>query len=75
MSNYSGVKKIADVLCRKATDIIGYIGGRREIFTLDENRKYVIPGYQREIRWSPENVQILIDDLCLGKKFDYSGAL
>lgn len=69
MSNYSGVKKIADVLCRKATDIIGYIGGRREIFTLDENRKYVIPGYQREIRWSPENVQILIDDLCLGKKF------
>lgn len=28
----------------------------------DKDREYLIPGYQREIRWSSDNVQILIDD-------------
>jgi len=39
-------------------------------FPLCENRVYIIPGYQREIRWSSEDVQTLIDDLIRGgKKF------
>lgn len=33
------------------------------------DRKYIIPGYQREIKWDNEKVQILIDDLKEGYKF------
>ena len=37
--------------------------------TLSQNRTYSIPAYQREIRWTAKNVNILINDLCDGKKF------
>ena len=36
---------------------------------LPENRIYSIPSYQREIRWSEENVRILLNDLETGSKF------
>ena len=36
---------------------------------LPENRIYSIPSYQREIRWSEENVRILLNDLEIGSKF------
>lgn len=36
---------------------------------LSENREYIIPGYQREIRWKPQNVQTLLDDVLNNSKF------
>lgn len=36
---------------------------------LKESRQYIIPGYQREIKWSPENIQILFDDIFDKSKF------
>lgn len=38
-------------------------------YTLPENRCYSIPGYQREIRWSTKNIQVLIEDLSDRCKF------
>ena len=37
--------------------------------TLPENRKYIIPAYQREIRWNSGNVNVLLSDLVSGPKF------
>ena len=36
---------------------------------LQENRGYEIPLYQREIRWTPDNINRLIADLINGSKF------
>lgn len=36
---------------------------------LQENRKYVIPSFQREIRWKDENVNVLLSDLKHGPIF------
>jgi uncharacterized protein with ParB-like and HNH nuclease domain len=44
-------------------------GGREKSITLEKDRVYIVPEYQREIRWSTENVQVLIDDLKKGNKF------
>jgi len=38
-------------------------------FTLPHNRTYVIPGYQREIRWEAKQLQELIRDVTDGKQF------
>lgn len=69
MRNVSGVKKVEEVFGVKQVCIYDEINGRDNSICLDENRTYIIPGYQREIRWSAENVQILIDDLKKGSKF------
>ena len=69
MSNVSGMKKVSEFFGDAQTIIYDTIGGRKREVSLDENRVYIIPGYQREIRWSSENVQILIDDLEKGGKF------
>lgn len=69
MEILSGVKKVEEVMGVKQAYIYDSINGRERVIKLDENRIYVIPGYQREIRWSAENVQILIDDLKKGSKF------
>ena len=42
--------------------------GRQEI-VLSENREYIIPSFQREIRWGIENVNILLSDLDKGAIF------
>lgn len=65
----SGIKKVEEVFGTKQVCIYDEINGRDNSVYLDENRIYIIPGYQREIRWSAENVQILIDDLKKGSKF------
>lgn len=65
----SGMKKVSEFFDRGQTIIYDTIGERKQEVSLDENRVYLIPGYQREIRWSSENVQILIDDLGKGGKF------
>lgn len=69
MRTASGMKKVSEFFDRGQTIIYDTIGGRKQEVFLDENRVYLIPGYQREIRWSSENVQILIDDLGKGGKF------
>lgn len=69
MRNASGMKKVSEFFGSGKTDIYDTIGGRVQPVSLDENRIYIIPGYQREIRWASENVQILIDDLRKGAKF------
>lgn len=70
MSNISGIKKVSELLKNEKTEIYEITGELNRPFPLCENRVYIIPGYQREIRWSSEDVQTLIDDLIRGgKKF------
>lgn len=38
-------------------------------FTLPQNREYVIPAYQREIRWETKQLQELVRDVTEGKRF------
>lgn len=64
-----GMKKVSEFFDREQTIIYDTIGERKQEVSLDENRVYLILGYQSEIRWSSENVQILIDDLGKGGKF------
>ena len=40
-----------------------------ETFKLCEGRKYIIPDFQREIKWQPENLLELINDISVGSKF------
>lgn len=39
-----------------------------KILSLCPNREYIIPDFQREIRWTDDNVALLIDDLESGAK-------
>lgn len=41
----------------------------QQLFSLKANREYVIPYFQREIRWGEENVIELISDISNGDKF------
>ena len=43
--------------------------GVERSFALIANRRYVIPEYQREIRWEDANIKQLIKDVCSGEKF------
>lgn len=38
-------------------------GEEKKVFTLINGRKYIIPAFQREIRWSKENLNALIQDV------------
>ena len=58
MGNLSAIKKVLEVMSVKSTDLFDFTGGRKIPFQLDEERIYIIPGYQREISWTAENVQI-----------------
>lgn len=40
-----------------------------EILSLQENREYIIPDFQREIRWDKDNMSQLIDDIKLGPRY------
>lgn len=40
-----------------------------QVFSLAENRRYIIPDYQREIRWKKEHLIELISDIGGGDKF------
>ena len=39
----------------------------QELLKLRRDRKYIIPDFQREIRWDEDNVSLLIDDLKRGR--------
>lgn len=70
MPNLSGIKKVNEIICSEEITIYDKPkGGRERTVCLDEGREYIIPEYQREIKWSTENVQTLIDDLRKGSKF------
>ena len=46
------------------------IGGEKKVvLSLEEDRVYNIPDFQREIRWSCDNVAVLIEDIKSGPKF------
>ena len=70
MANLSGIKKVKEIILSE--DLIIYDkprGGREKTVCLEKGREYIVPEYQREINWSTENVQILIDDLRKSSKF------
>lgn len=44
-------------------------GERKTVLSLAKDRIYDIPDFQREIRWSKDNVSLLIEDIKSGPKF------
>ena len=70
MANLSGIKNVKEIILSEDLSIYDKTrGGREKEVRLEKGREYIIPEYQREINWSKENVQILIDDLRRGSKF------
>ncbi len=72
MSLISGC--IITVLDYLSTDNLSLItekndDSNRTSITLKENRKYVIPSFQRELRWQTQNVNTLLFDLSNGPVF------
>lgn len=65
----SGIKKVGKILEQTEVIIYDNPNGREQTIALEKERIYVIPSYQREIRWESDNVQMLIDDLKKGSKF------
>ncbi len=61
---------IEELLRKEGTSYTLKVNGKKDQeFNLPANRKYVIPAYQREIRWLRGNVKNLIADLETTKKF------
>ncbi len=44
-------------------------GEKKVVLSLEEDRTYNIPDFQREIRWSSDNVALLMEDIKSGPKF------
>jgi uncharacterized protein with ParB-like and HNH nuclease domain len=44
-------------------------GTNQNILALNKNRKFIIPDFQREIRWDCDNLSQLIDDIKSGPKY------
>lgn len=67
------IVSIKDLLQGEKEEEICYIrnakGGDPDKYMFKKDRIYNIPGYQREIRWSANNVQVLVDDLIDGNRF------
>lgn len=53
--------KSADIQFRNGTN-------STPLITLEENRKYIVPYFQREIRWTKDNLITLINDVKKGSK-------
>ena len=70
--NISGIMTIGAFLEKRET-FMGYVDycdmDEVQKWVLKEQRKYVIPKYQREIKWGPNKLQTLIDDVLKGSKF------
>lgn len=69
MGNYSILLKVRNIFhaidcgCSIKVDTLA------TLMTLSKDRKYIIPDYQREIRWKPENVSKLIKDISKNSKY------
>lgn len=69
MSNIKGtIVNVKDFLALAAVNI-RITGASESVFTLEEGRSYVIPDFQREIRWTPENLIELMNDIFHQSKF------
>ena len=70
--NISGIMTIGAFLEKRET-FMGYVDycdmDEVQKWVLKEQRKYVIPKYQREIKWGSNKLQTLIDDVLKGSKF------
>ena len=71
MANIFGtILSIGDFLKRGSAQVTIVRGDEtNHVFFLSADRKYIIPDYQREIRWSKENMVELISDISRGDKF------
>lgn len=72
MSNIVGtIVSVEELL--KSDEIIMSISKEKtdslETFKLCKDREYIIPDFQREIKWQPENLLELINDISAGQKF------
>lgn len=68
----SGIITIKILMENKAS-AMGYVDyvddSSVQKWELIKDREYIIPGYQREIRWRRQNVQTLLDDVLNNSKF------
>ena len=68
----SGIITIKILMENKAS-AMGYVDyvddSSVQKWELIKDREYIIPGYQREIRWKRQNVQTLLDDVLNNSKF------
>ena len=71
MSDIFGtILSVGDFLKKDSKELkILNVNGTEKTFILSHARKYIIPDYQREIRWSKENLIELISDIGRGAKF------
>ena len=71
MSNIKGtIVNIKDFISNRLVDIkIQNSESEEVVFKLDANRSYRIPDFQREIRWSRDNLYELMSDINSGAKF------
>lgn len=69
MPNIKGtIVNIKDFLSQEAV-VIKIAGSEVREFELEKGRTYVIPDFQREIRWTPENLIELMNDISRREKF------
>lgn len=64
------VVNLKNFLSKKRTNIEIMMGTKRiPLFDLKENRRYIIPDFQREIRWEKEHLIELMRDIVNSQKF------
>lgn len=69
MSNIKGtIINVKDFLSQEVVSI-KIRGTEEKVFELEKERIYVIPDFQREIRWLPENLIELMNDISRREKF------
>ena len=59
----SEVITIREFLKNEETKFVYAENGNRKEEFLKKNRQYIIPGYQRQISWNANNIQILMKDI------------
>lgn len=71
MSDIVGtITKVSDFLSKTMVQLsVGPNTLQERKITLDADRKYSIPGFQRELRWEEHNTKMLLSDLSRGTKF------
>lgn len=71
MSDIVGtITKVSDFISTTAVHLsVGPNTPQERKITLDADRKYSIPGFQRELRWEEHNIKMLLSDLSRGTKF------
>lgn len=69
MSNIKGtIVNVKDYLSDASVNV-KIVSGEETAFVLEKGRTYIIPDYQREIRWTSENLMDLLNDISHHSKF------